>query len=122
MAWSVKVVVAVCSGGSSSSGGLLRGRPGASPGVMRGVVEGVGVRGPAVTVCSSRPRVRWGRWVRRDRRVGCRGRPGRRRERFRRPRWSSRMVGRRLACRDAPRLARSSPNPRARHLTREIVT
>ena len=72
--WGVKVVVAVCSGGSSSSGGLLRGRPGASPGVMRGVVEGVGVRGPAVTVCSSRPRVRWGRWGRRDRRVGRRGR------------------------------------------------
>ena len=41
-AWGVKVVVAVCSGGSSSSGGLLRGRPSASPGVMRGVVEGGG--------------------------------------------------------------------------------
>ena len=60
MAWSVKVVVAVCSGGSSSSGGLLRGRPCASPGVMRGVVEGVGVRGPAVTVRPSRPRARRG--------------------------------------------------------------
>ena len=30
--WGVKVVVAVCSGGSSSSGGLLRGRLSASPG------------------------------------------------------------------------------------------
>ncbi len=30
--WGVKVLVAVCSGGSSSSGGLLRGRPSASPG------------------------------------------------------------------------------------------
>ena len=30
--WSVKVVVTVRSGGSSSSGGLLRGRPSASPG------------------------------------------------------------------------------------------
>ena len=30
------------------------------------------------------------------------------------PCWSSRMVGRRLACRDEPRLARSSLNPRAR--------
>ena len=29
--WSVKVVVAVCSGGSFSSGGLLRRRPSASP-------------------------------------------------------------------------------------------
>ena len=34
---------------------------------------------------------------------------------------ASRMVGRRLACRDAPRLARSSLNPRDRHLTREHV-
>ena len=31
------------------------------------------------------------------------------------------MVGRRLACRDAPRLASTSLNPRARHLTRENV-
>ena len=31
-AWDVKVVVAVCSGGSSSSKGLLRRRPSASPG------------------------------------------------------------------------------------------
>ena len=35
---------------------------------------------------------------------------------------ASRMVGRRLACRDAPRLASTSLNPRDRHLTREIVT
>ena len=74
--WGVKVVVAVCSGGSSSSGGLLRRRPGACPGVMRGAVEGGGARGPAVTVCPSRLRVR---------RVGRRGRPGRRREMLRRP-------------------------------------
>ena len=39
-----------------------------------------------------------------------------------RPCRSSRMVGRRLACRDEPRLASTSLNPRARHLTREIVT
>ena len=39
-----------------------------------------------------------------------------------RPDSASRMAGRRLACRDAPRLARSSLNPRARHSTREIVT
>ena len=39
-----------------------------------------------------------------------------------RPCRSSRMVGRRLACRDAPRLASTSLNPRDRHLTREIVT
>ena len=117
-AWGVKASVAVCSGGSSSSGGLLRGRPSASPGVMRGVVEGVGVRGPAVTVCSSRPRARRRSRARRDRRVGCRGWLGRRRERFRRPRPRrlSRMVGRRLACRDAPRLASTSLNPRARLL------
>ena len=38
------------------------------------------------------------------------------------PHRPSRMVGRRLACRDAPRLARSSLNPRDRHLTRENVT
>ena len=44
--WGVKVVVAVCSGGSSSSGGLLRGRPRAFPGCdAGGGVEGVGVRG-----------------------------------------------------------------------------
>ena len=47
--------------------------------------------------------------------------------RFRRPvpaspRYASRMVGRRLACRDAPWLASTSLNPRARRLTREIVT
>ena len=35
---------------------------------------------------------------------------------------ASRMVGRRLACRDAPRLASTSLNPRDRTLTREIVT
>ena len=35
-AWGVKVVVTVCSGGPSSSEGLLRRRPGASAGVMRG--------------------------------------------------------------------------------------
>ena len=34
---------------------------------------------------------------------------------------ASRMVGRRLACREAPRLASTSLNPRTRHLTREIV-
>ena len=34
---------------------------------------------------------------------------------------ASRMVGRRLACRDAPRPASTSPNPRARHPTREHV-
>ena len=66
--WSVKVAVAVCSGGSSSSGGLLRRRPGACPGVMRGAVEGGGARGPAVMVCPSRLRVR------RDQRHGRRRR------------------------------------------------
>ena len=35
---------------------------------------------------------------------------------------ASRMVGRRLACRDAPRLASTSLNPRDRTPTREIVT
>ncbi len=40
--WGVRVVVVVCSGGSSSSEGLLRGRPSASPG------------------CDARGR--WGRW------------------------------------------------------------
>ena len=35
---------------------------------------------------------------------------------------ASRMVGRRLACRDAPRLASTSLNPRDRTLTREHVT
>ena len=59
-AWSVKVVVAVCSGGSSSSGGCCEGVRVRLPGVMRGVVEGGGARGPAVTVCSSRLRVRRG--------------------------------------------------------------
>ena len=121
MAWSVKVVVAVCSGGSSSSGGLLRGRPCASPGVMRGVVEGVGARGPAVTVCSSRPRVRWG--VGR----GGIGGPGgvgggSGAPSPLRPDSASRMVERRLACRDAPRLASTSLNPRERTPTREHVT
>ena len=35
---------------------------------------------------------------------------------------ASRMVGRRLACRDEPRPASTSLNPRDRHLTREHVT
>ena len=98
------------------------------PGVTRGVVEGVGARGSAVTARSSRLRVRRGAG-------GCGGIGG--------PGVgggpggvgggsgapsplrldsASRMVGRRLACRDEPRPARSSPNPRARRLTREIVT
>ena len=64
-AWGVKVAVAVCSGGSFSSGGLLRRRPSASP------------------------------------------------------RFASTAH---LACRDAPRLASTSLNPRDRTLTREIVT
>ena len=87
------------------------------PGVMRGAVEGVGVRGSAVMVRSGRLRACWGS---RARRVGCRGRSGRRRGRFRRPcrRRSSRMVGRRLACRDAARLASTSLNPRARTSSR----
>ena len=38
-----------------------------------------------------------------------------------RPDSASRMVGRRLACRDAPRFASTSLNPRDRHLTREHV-
>ena len=38
-----------------------------------------------------------------------------------RPDSASRMVGRRLVCRDAPRLASTSLNPRDRTLTREIV-
>ena len=83
------------------------------PGVMRGVVEGVGARGPAVTVCSSRPRVRWG--VGR----GGIGGPGGVGGGSGAPSplrldSASRMVGWRLACRDAPRPARSSLNPRAR--------
>ena len=34
---------------------------------------------------------------------------------------ASRMVGRRLACRDAPRLASTSLNPRDHHLTRKHI-
>ena len=87
------------------------------PGVMRGAVEGVGVRGSAVMVRSGRLRVRRGS---RDRWVGCRGRSGRRRERFRRPRPAGRpawwdgvlhVVTRR-------RLARTSLDPRERTSSR----
>ena len=118
------------------------------PGVVRGIVEGGGARGPAVTVCSSRLRVRrgWGIGAGAHPRLtqsppgalgalgaagsagavvgggpggvgGGSGAPP-----PLRPDSASRMVGRRLACRDAPRLASTSPNPRDRHLTREIVT
>ena len=60
-AWCVRVVVAVCSGGGPPrSKGCCGGVRVRLPGVMRGVVEGGGVRGSAVTVRSSRPRVRWG--------------------------------------------------------------
>ena len=97
------------------------------PGVTRGGIEGGGAQGSAVTARSGRLRVRRGSRARWDRRVGCRGRPGRRRGRFRRPvpaspRCASRMVGRRLVCRDAPRFVSTSLNPRDRTLTREHVT
>ena len=83
--WSVKVVVMVRSDESSSSEGLLQRRPSASPGCdARGRLGrwgvGVGCDGPL----GSPPGALGGR-ARWDRRVGCRGRPGRRRGRFRRP-------------------------------------
>ena len=75
---------------------------------------GVGV---VVVVCSGRLRVRRGSRARRDRRAGCRGRSGRRRGRFRRPRPAGRP-----AWWDGVSHVVTRPGSRARHLTREHVT
>ena len=77
------------------------------PGVMRVAVEGGGARGLAVMARSSRLWARWGSRAR----TGSAGRVPP-------PRRLSRMVGRRLACRDAPRLASASLNPQERTSSR----
>ena len=106
-------MVVVCSDGSSSSEGCCEGVRVRLPGVMRGAVEGGGARGLAVMARSSRLRARWGSRAR----TGSAGRvPGA--VPAPPPRRSSRMVGRRLACRDAARLASTSLNPRERTSSR----
>ena len=94
------------------------------PGVVRGVVEGGGARGSAVTARSSRLRVCRGIGIGGS---GVGGGPGGVGGGSGAPSPlrldnASRMVERRLACRDAPRFASTSLNPRDRTLTREIVT
>ena len=109
------------------------------PGVVRGIVEGGGARGPAVTVCSSRLRVRRGcrvellggdlavasgwveRWVRRNRPVQSSGavRTAAGAVPAPRPRFTSITH---LAWWDGVSHVVTHPGSRARHLTREIVT
>ena len=89
------------------------------PGVTRVGIEGGGARGSAVTARSGHPRVRWGVGRGGIGGSGAGGGPGgveggSGAPSPLRPDSASRMVGRRLACRDAPRFVSTSLNPRAR--------
>ena len=111
-------VVSGCVGGVAGAAAPHRRIHGSSPGTLGESLHRLPppLRGPVVSGCVG------GVGRGRDRRVGCRGRSGRGRFRRPHPRRSSRMVGRRLASRDAPRLASTSLNPRDRTPTREHVT
>ena len=90
------------------------------PGVMRGVVEGGGARGSAVTARPSRPPGAVGRWARRDRPVQSSGaaRAAAGDAPAPRPRFASITH---LAWWDGISHAVTRPGSRARHLTPEIV-